>query len=263
MTERIPEINQPEQEWNLDPLRPFLMARSELDANAAWDEALLVINERFPSRIWGSDYNLNPYGHGAHGNLYRVECQRDFREWLKEHKVTEEAYAEAVGPVQYVSFQLHLRSLMERTRSNKGWRVRVMSFPALGVIACGLGSHYQGTQNHNQMGRASQLIRARALEMLTSESKSALEDWPAATADHWEGRGLMEEPVLNIGTLDISTYDGGSGAKLRMVRNTTVKKELSTFFAIKGMTIEAFLKNGHEHLEELRIIAGELGHRGA
>lgn len=250
-----------EQDWDLTPVGSFLSARSESNAEAAWADALPTLSERFTPDVWGSDTSVNPYGQGAHNNLYNVECQRGFREWLQSNGVTPEAYAEAVGPVQYVSFQLHLLSLMERARSNKGWRVRVIGFPSLGVVACGLGSHYQGTQNHNQMGRASQLIRSRALEVLTGPTRSALEEWPAATAEDWEERGLMPEPVLRIGDLDISTYDEGRGAKLRMVRNTTVKKELATFFAIKGMTLDAFLEDGAEHLDELRKIATDLGRR--
>jgi len=248
-----------EQEWDLARVASFLSARSQADAEAAWADALPMLSERFAPEVWGADFAINPYGQGAHSNLYRVECQRDFRDWLQQQGVTEEDYAQAVGPVQYVSFQLHLLSLMERARSNKGWRVRVMGFPSLGVVACGLGSHYQGTQNHNQMGRASELIRARALEVLTGASRTTFEAWPSATSDDWEERGLMAEPVLAIGDLDISTFDEGRGAKLRMVRNTTVKKELATFFAIKGMTIEAFLEDGAEHLEALRSIAVALG----
>ncbi|RZU62232.1 hypothetical protein [Zhihengliuella halotolerans] len=249
------------QGWNLTAVGAFLSARSETDAETAWIEALPRLSEHFTPDLWGSGTSVNPYGQGAHSNLYNVECQRDFRDWLQSNGVTPEEYAQAVGPVQYVSFQMHLLSLMDRARSNKGWRVRVIGFPSLGVVACGLGSHYQGTQNHNQMGRASQLIRARALEVLTGSSKSALEAWPSASAEDWEERGLLAEPVLSIGDLNISTYDEGRGAKLRMVRNTTVKKELATFFAIKGMTVNTFLEEGAEHLDILRSIALELGRK--
>lgn len=250
-------------DWDLTPVGVFLSSRSQTEAEAAWVEALPTLSERFDPEVWGSDVSINPYGPDAHNNLYDNESQKPFKTWLETNGVTHEAYAEAVGPVQYVSFQLHLRSLMEKAKSNKGWRIRVIGFPALGVVACGLGSHYQGTQNHNQMGRASQLIRTRAMEVLTGTSKSALESWLAATSEDWEERGLMTEPVTKIGPIDITTFDEGRGAKLRMVRNTTVKKELATFFAIKGMTVDAFVENGAEHLEVLRGIATELGHREA
>lgn len=250
-------------DWDLTSVGVFLSARSQIEAEAAWVEALPSLSERFDPDMWGSDMSVNLYGQDAHKNLYDNESQKAFKNWLETNGVSHEAYAKAVGPVQYVSFQFHLRSLMEKARSNKGWRVRVMGFPALGVVACGLGSHYQGTQNHNQMGRASQLIRNRALEVLNGTSKSALESWLAATSEEWEERGLMTEPVMNIGPIDITTFDEGRGAKLRMVRNTTVKKELATFFAIKGMTVDAFVETGAEHLEVLREIATDLGHREA
>lgn len=259
MTDARAAVTDTESSWDLGPVASFLSARSESRAEAAWVDALPAISERFVPDSWAVDHSTNPYGQGAHSNLYRVECQKDFRDWLQTAGISEEDYGGFVGAVQYVSFQVNLRSLMDRPRSNKGWRIRVIGFPSLGVIACGLSSHYQGTQNHNQMGRASQLIRTRALEVVSGESREALEDWPAATPEHWEERGLMPEPVLEIGSLDISTYDEGKGAKLRMVRNTTVKKELATFFALKGMTHEQFVQNGPDYLETLRRVAFDLG----
>ena len=208
--------------WDLSPVSTFLTSRSEEAATATWVDALPAISEGFPPEAWVADHAVNTYGPGAHRNLYDVESQRDFREWLQQEGVSVDDYAAAVGPLQYVSIQLHLLSLMPRARSNRGWRVRIIGFAPLGIVACGLASHYQGTQNHNQMGRASALIRSRALEVLTGESKQALEGWPAATSNEWEERGLMAEPVHKIGDLDLSTFDEGKGAKLRMIRNTTV-----------------------------------------
>lgn len=245
-------------QWNLAPVAAFLSARSDLDAESAWIDALPSLSEHFSPDRWGTSTSVNPYGPGAHENLYKVECQKDFRDWLTANNVSVERYANAVGPIQYVSIQLHLLTLMERARSNKGWRVRIVGFPSLGIIACGLGSHYQGTQNHNEMGRASGLIRSRALEVLRGPSKSLLEQWPSATPDIWEERGLMTSPVLDIGDLDISGYDDGRGAKLRMVRNTTVKKELATFFAVKGISTEEFVAEGGGMLSELMHIAENL-----
>lgn len=249
-------------EWDLTPVAKLLTARSEVAAEAAWVDALPVISSRFTPDVWGHDYTPSPYGDGAHANLYNNESQRAFKNWLQGNEVSIEQYAEAVGPIQYVSVQIHLLSLGRRLGNNEGWRIRLMGFPSLSVIACGLGSHYQGThgtQNHNLMGRASARIHSRALEVLNGETRATLEGWPSATSDDWEERGLMAEPVLAIGDLDISSFDEGRGAKLRMVRNTTVKKELSTFFAIKGMTAESFVSDGPAHLEALIQIALDLG----
>ena len=68
----------------------------------------------------------------------------------------------------------------------------------------------------------------------------------------------MPEPVLSVGTLDIATFDEGRGAKLRMVRNTTVKKEVATYFALKGMTVDSFMAQGMTELGKLRAIARAL-----
>ncbi len=248
-----------EPDWDLTPLTQFLTASSETAADAAWSEALHTIGEGFPPPIWGCTKDVNNYGPGAHSNLFNTEIRRDFKTWLSDHGVSLDDYTAAVGPVQYVSAQIYLSSLFTRAVNNKGWRVRILGFPSLKIIACGLASHYQGTMNHNHMGEASARIRSRALEVLSGENKTALGEWPAATAEHWEERGLMPEPASYIGDLDISSFDEGLGARLRMVRNTTVKKELATFFAIKGMTADVFVSEGPALLDTLRQIAFELG----
>lgn len=255
-----PDVEQPEiLEWDVAAVTRLLTARSETEAEAAWVNALPAISQEFPPDVWGCSHDINPYGPGAHSNLYNTEIRSDFKNWLSANSVSLDRYSEAVGAVQYVSVQIYLNSLFVRARNNRGWRLRIIGFPSLDVIACGLASHYQGTQNHNLMGEASARIRSYALEVLNGETRSALGDWPSATSEHWEERGLMPEPVTHIGDLDISSFDEGGGAKLRMIRNTTVKKELATFFAITGMSAEKFASEGPVLLETLKRIALDLG----
>ena len=249
--------------WDLAPLVQLLTSRSEAAAEAAWVDALPTISEAFPPETWGCEHSVNPYGAGAHANLMKTEIRSDFKAWLNEANVSLDDYTQAVGDIQYVSVQIYLKSLFERALNNKGWRIRVLGFPALGLIACGLASHYQGTQNQNLMGEASARIRSRALEVLSASQRLQLEGWPSAIAEDWEERGLMPEPVTHVGNLDISTYDEGNGARLRMIRNTTVKKEVSSFFAIKGMDAASFIDDGPSLLSTLREIATELGKPGA
>lgn len=251
------------QQWSVNALADLLSSGSEAAAGAAWVAAEPAIYEAFSPEVWTADYTVNPYGPGAHANLYNVETQRPFQAWMKENGVTAEAYAHAVGPIQFISIEIHLNSLLSKARANKGWRIRLMNFPSLSTVAVGLASHYQGTQNHNQMGSASALIRTRALAALTGGRRDHLERLPAATAEDWEERGLMPEPVVKIGSLDISSFDEGLGAKLRFVRNTTVKKELATFFAIEGMSLRDFRQRGAEAVLQLRDIAAELGGNSA
>lgn len=244
----------------LNAVANCLTGASEAQVENLWPAAQKQLLDLFDDATWGLSFNVNAYGQGAHANLYNVECQRDFRNWLTENDVSIEAYGEAIGEVQYVSIQIYLQSLLERGRSNRGWRIRLVGFPPLKTVAIGLSTHYQGTQNHNQMGSASRLIRSQALEVLPPELRLVMNEFRSATAEDWEERGLMPSSVLSVGTLDISTYDDGRGAKLRMVRNTTVKKELSTFFALKGMSVEAFRQEGLSELQKLRSIALTLGH---
>lgn len=245
----------------LESVAQCLIARTSVAAEEAWQGTQTELEAIFASDVWGMNHSVNVYGQGAHANLYNVECQKDFRTWLSEQNVSIQDYGRAVGEVQYVAVQIYLKSLLAQARGNKGWRIRVLGFPALRVVALGLASHYQGTQNHNQMGHASARIRAQALEVLPPDLQPTLNEFRAATAEDWEERGLMSSPVLAIGDLDISSYDN-QGAKLRMVRNTTVKKELATYFALKGMTIEDFRENGLEELIKLRHIASVLGEVG-
>lgn len=248
-----------EQDWDLTPLARFLTSRSQTAADNSWVDALQTISEGFPPPTWGCTKEVNIYGPGAHSNLYNTEIRSDFKSWLSDHSISFDDYAAAVGTVQYVSVQIYLSSLLTRAVNNKGWRVKILGFPSLNVIACGLASHYTGTMSHNRMGEASARIRSFALEVLNGETKAALREWSSATPEHWEERGLMPEPVTHIGNLDISSFDGGGGARLRMIRNTTVKKDLATFFAIKGMSAEAFITAGPLLLETLRQIALDLG----
>lgn len=256
---QVAEVEEIDTEVDLEPVVRCLTGASEAQVRDAWPEAQEQLLALFDAATWGISHNVNLYGQTAHANLYNVECQSDFRNWLIENDVSIEAYGHAIGEVQYVSIQVHLQSLLERGRSNRGWRIRLVGFPPLKIVAIGLSSHYQGTQNHNQMGAASRLIRSQALEVLPPDLRQVMSEFRSATAEDWEERGLMPAPVLSVGTLDISDYDDKHGAKLRMVRNTTVKKELATFFALKGMSVETFTQEGLSELRKLRSIALALG----
>jgi hypothetical protein len=61
----------------------------------------------------------------------------------------------------------------------------------------------------------------------------------------------MDPPRQHIGSIDIKEWADGAGAPLRAVRNTTLKKALSAFIAIRGMTRKAFLADGPQLLQQL------------
>lgn len=244
---------------DLELIRNFCVGR-DVDREVQWEPCLQSLSMIFDPDVWVVSRNVNPYGPGAHTNLFNVECGTAFRAWLTSNGVHAVDYADYVGPTQYVSVQAQLRSLSESLRGNQGWRLRLMGFPAIGVIALGLGTHYQGTQNHAMMGAAAGRLRDRALEVLGPDMRTAMDTFPSATHEHWDDRGLMiDEPALAIGDLDVSDFDGGDGVKLRMIRNTTVKKELAAFFGITGMSSARFESDGEERLIQLHDIACALG----
>ena len=243
----------------VDFLLDFLLAPTQSEAESAWSDASQSVTQMFPAPKWGFDRSINPFTADGRPNLYKNEIPTDFRQWLELQQIDEGGYVQLVREVQYNSIQVWLESLFsQRQRSNKGWRLRIVGYPSLNTIAVGLSGNYQGSQAQNQIGAASALIRGVALDVLSSdtEARSLLESYPSATAAHWDDRGLMESPVTTLSGLDISSY---GGVRLRMARNTTVKKEIATFFAIAGMGVEAFRTDIGSHLANLRLIAARLG----
>ncbi|MEE2524646.1 hypothetical protein [Pseudarthrobacter sp. J47] len=245
-------------EIDLMPVVECLTSGTRPEVDAAWPATAETLAKVFDPATWGITHDVNSYGQESHANLYNNEIQSDFRKWLTTQNISVSDYAQAVGELHRVAIEVHLHSLLPSARSNKGWRLRLAGFPALKIVAFGLCSHYQGTQNQNQMGKASGLIRAQAMQILPPDLKPVLNEFKPATPEDWDDRGLMPSPVLRIGTLDISEYDQ-QGAKLRMIRTTTAKKELSTYFALKGMPAEEFKNEGIFELQKLRQIALALG----
>lgn len=256
----MPEVT---EEARLSAIETFLLARDQGAIESSWTDAEHALRNWYPSPAWMISKSENLYGVGAHRNLFQQEMPRDFRDWLNTQGIDESDYATSVGDVQYVSAQMHLASVMPENRSNRGWRVRAIGFPALRLIAVGLASNYQGTQNQNAMGRASARIRDTAMSVLEESAREQLRALPSATASDWDERGLMGSPVRSIGPIDISGYDDGAGARLRMIRNTTVKKEIATFFAIKGFAGAEFVQSAGQAFQDLRMIANQLGQETA
>lgn len=246
-------------------LADHLLSATKAQADSSWSAAELRLSQIFSEVYWGVDTATNQFTEEGLLNLYKTEISTKFREWLGGQGIDGQGYSRIIYPVQYNSIQIWLKSVFGGAqKSNKGWRMRLVGFPSLGTIAIGICSNYQGTQNQNQMALASSLIRQAALDVLPAGSAEihSLSAYSSATSEHWDGRGLMPEPVLRLGELDISEYEP-SGAQLRMARNTTVKKELSTFFCIEGMGRGLFESRGDKRILDIRDIAAALGEKVA
>jgi hypothetical protein len=247
------------QTLNLDDVATYLLAPSRAEAEPAFAAASQRVHQIFSDEDWIVSHQTNEFQDGARRALYRNEIQPAFRQKLVDDGIDEVGYEGLLAVAQYSSLDISLRSFDAQPRSNRGWRVRLVGYPNVQTVAVGLSSNYQGTQSQNQMGDASALIREAALNVLAGQPEQALlGEYPSATSDHWDGRGLMPNPVFTVGTLDIVDMEA-QGASLRMVRNTTVKKELASFFALRGLDRHSFVQDGHARLEELRAIAVALG----
>lgn len=220
-------------------------------------EVRAALTEIRPDATWSVDFTDNSFSESGHRNLYRSEMRRDFREWLSLKGVTPDRYGEFVGSVQYRSVSIFDTELIPAGRRNKGWRVRLMGFPSIGIVGMGISTHYQGTQNQNLMGEASALIRSVAASVVSDEPEF-FERFPSATAAHWDSTKLFPEPVLEIGDLNVSGFNNANGIELRSVRNTTVKKELSTFFFLRGYNQGTFAEDGASDLKLLVDFAAKL-----
>lgn len=242
-------------------IRKFLLAPDSGSAASAWPDVEPALHVAFDDATWGVDEVTSEFSIDGRPNLYRAEMQKPFRDFLDSKGIGEEDYSSVVLPVQYNSVQIWLRKLFTgQRRSNQGWRIRLVGFPSIQIVAVGLASNYQGTQNQNTMGAASAMLRKAALDVLAenADARALLEEFPSASSEHWDGRGLMPSPVLSIGSTDISDFDE-AGAQLKFVRNTTVKKEIATFFFIKGLEAHQFEEEGPEMIAGLQSAAFLLG----
>lgn len=242
---------------SLEDLLKFLLAETQSESEGAWPTAESLIGTVFESPQWGITRSIIPFGDRT--SLYRHEITADFETWLEQQGIDENKYAGHIFEVQYNSIQIYLQKLFpEGYRENAGWRLRVVGYPSLKTIALGIAHHYQGTPAQGKISAVSSMLREVALDNLSNygDLKSLLSSYPAPTSTDWDGEGLMPTPVHSVGDLDISSY---GNARMRMARNTTVKKEIAAFIAIRGMGISTFLEEANTHLDTLRRIGERLG----
>jgi hypothetical protein len=236
----------------------FLLSPTTSAHDAAWPAAQAAAVQFFPAPHWGVNQGANPFGDAS--SLFRNREIGKLRKWLVDNGIDGNQFAEGLTEMQYNSIQAWLTKVFPSGhQQNRGWRVRLIGFPSLQTIALGLASHYQSTPAQRVLGEASARIREIAVKALGAEPdlKSFLDSYLAATRAHWDGSGLTPKRITKLGSLDISGYTGDT--EIRMARNTTVKKEIATFFAIKGMDRQEFLANGSSQLESLRKVAEKLG----
>lgn len=258
-------------EYSVDsgPLLEFLMRR---DPDSVPQGFLQSLEGYLSEDRWLTSYESVRYNDmSTYRNLFNSEMQRDFRNYLESQGVSVEDYAGILGPVQYNVVRAQLKAVFPDRNGTKGWKLVLQGFPSLQLVVLALGHHFGDARSQKNLGEASERLRPVAVAQLSDELVPLVEGYPAARPADWDDSGLMPSPVLAIGSLDISTYDSGSGAKLRFVRNTSAKKEISTFFLRHSMQASQFhealpaelgnnnMSQGDYHLALVRQMAREIG----
>ncbi|MGB3909633.1 MAG: hypothetical protein WBL06_04090 [Pseudolysinimonas sp.] len=240
-------------------LAPQALSASDLTA------AEQVLQLEFAETAWGIRFDENPFAAESKAGLFKNEISGAFKRWLADAGVGLDQYVAAIPDMQYQSVEIWPRLLFpDKYRSNEGWRIRIVGYPALSLIAFGLCHSYAGSQSQKNVSKVSALLRSAALNVLDADADAVdiAAQYLSATAEHWDRRLLMTDIHNAVGTLDVSGFadDKGDGAELRMARNTTVKKELSSFFFIRGASTRPTDDDSVVPLGELhRLARGLLG----
>jgi len=216
-------------------LRTFLIDKSAAGHDAASrkaaEDAILTI---FPKERWSCEIEVSNYTSANVSNLWNNEIRRAVRNQLEDAGKAQGDFASWLGEVHYVNVRIEPKTLFERTQSNQGWRVSILSLPAAQVIAVGIASHYQGGQNHNALGRASGLLHDAAREGLFG----GVAPLPGrkVTSDDWDRTGLFPAPVMAIAGVSLPSEGDTAHLFLKDIRTTTVKKILASYISIEALS---------------------------
>lgn len=244
----------------VDALSNCLLAPEETVSLDAWEVADTAIKRLFPGELWGTFRRSSTFAAASLSNLFHQEMPRNFKSWLEANGIGEEGYASHIPTVQFNSVDIYLNHLFDTPYNrDTGWRIQLLGFPAVQITVIGLAHAPEGDQNQNRLGQVSALIREAALKILANnaELKPLLESYPSATRDHWDGSSLIPTSVRTIGGLNISAYDGN--IRLNMIRNTSAKRQIATYFAITSLTRSDFEAQSNVQLKNFREIALRLG----
>ena len=208
----------------------------------------------------------------SYQNLMSTEMGVPFRDYLtNELHVDVSDYAGILGPVQYNVIRAQLISVFPHWNGTKGWKLVLMGFPSVGLLVFAIGHHFGDSRSQKEIGIISAGLRQMAVDILPPTLEGVVSDFPAATPADWDGQGLFSSPPMSIGAMDISSFGGGAGVRLQYVRNTTAKKDISTFFFRASLQESEFdvsredegldidITNGDYYLATVRHLAEMLG----
>lgn len=214
----------------------------------------------FPKEKWELDVNVVPYTVGNKENLFKRELRTSIKKALSAAGKTETDFRSWLSDVHYVNVAAVPKALFEKSKANEGWRFSIVGVPAARIAAMGIASHYQGGQDHINLGRASALLHELVRDGLGDADSAAL--GRAVEPGDWDRTGLVVRPITEVlGVVIPQDADDGKLA-IKNVRSTTVKKILASFISIEAIDPEiaeqAFFDRMKEWADEALKLASEI-----
>lgn len=212
-------------------IKSILLSTQSLPIEQSKKKTEEFLTTIFPNTQWGIDTNFVPYTDDNKKSIWTHELRSIVKNSLQSNKKSENDYAEWLGDIYYSYVSVYPKSLFPKYRSNAGWRIVLLSIPRAEVVAIGIASHYQNAQNHKNLGLVSNFFFEFTQNAL--KEKGELSFTPRKiTADDWDRDGLFTSKITKIAGIDIQK-NIPQGLLIKDFRNTTLKKILASFIAIK------------------------------
>lgn len=190
-----------------------------------------AVSEAFPEG-WVTECRQDPAGEPK--NMFETEISKEFQKYLQQKGLNAYSYAKHVGPVQFNWIECQPPNFADKGRaSRKGWRIALGACPPLNFAVAGIRHHHGDDTSQKRLTEVSQNLYQAAEDLLEEETLDGFR--PIETSD-FDGGNLLPSDVTQVGTLDLNDYP--HGASITMVRNTTGKKALATFFILTHLELD-------------------------
>ena len=216
-------------------LLELLTSRTESDYETARVAGLTEFRSHFSGDSWSCFVERTPYTADNYNNLWNNELRSGVKNRLTASGLGTAEYGAWLGENHFIRAIAYSNLLFgDSYKDNQGWRILALGIPAARVVAVGIASHYQQAQNHNHLGRASNVF--------FDHIQSTLADDPPmigrkVTPEDWDRAGLMNLPVTVLAGVDVSDVSAENpGLWLKDLRTTTLKKILASFILVDSIT---------------------------
>lgn len=238
-------------------LLKFLKARTKAESDAHKETAYEELSSVFLPARWGIEIGVSEYSTNNKLNLWNNELRKRVRRAIEKTGSGLADYSNWLQEIHYTIVGIYYKEVFQTHKENIGWRVAIIAVPAARVIAIGLASHYQGGQQHNKLGQASNLLRDAAKDGLEASGTGLILSGRYVTPEDWDRDGLIPHTISSIAGVDLTNMVGIPNLILKDVRTTTVKKTIASYITIDPQGISLKGQSLLEKLQDLQLV-GEL-----